>query len=232
MKTAWIAAIAALICTTAQAEIYKCEQSGGRIVYSGVPCPKGTKGETVRRPGELPPPPAEWPCVGTARLKLQPLSKPSLTAAQAEALKYAQQRELAEGMRGEVLLDSVATLHLCYNQDPDRATKIDTDGTITFKRGESIERVNQRQSGLALLARCTEALTRCRDANGGNLGICFDAVPICQADDPQKDPANCCPSNCAAQFRAAKASGRDDAEAFFESFTGDKRCIDASASSQ
>lgn len=209
-------------------QIYKCVQPDGRTLFSGNPCPKGSKAADVKaaaQPAEERP---EWPCTGRARLTLKPLDKPDLTAAQAEALEHARARQQYEGMYGELLRADDGTLHFCFGQFPDHETRIETDGTIRFKRGEAIERVNLYQTAQALLARCTGALLGCRDAGVKSLSLdqCFGRVAVCQTDPPELDPAVCCPRRCHDAYRTHRDREVPDTAAFFETFHGEQRCLD------
>lgn len=80
-------AIAALAATAAQAQVYKCLDSSGRVVYSQNPCPPSMKRETMA-PRGIPPAPAAAPAEGADKASK---SGPQTPAQQEQAFRKRQQ---------------------------------------------------------------------------------------------------------------------------------------------
>jgi len=85
-----LAATAAICATAAQAQVYKCLDSSGRVVYSQDPCPPSMKRETMS-PRGVPPAPVAAP----ADVEASKASKsgPKTQAEQEQAFRKRQQDE-------------------------------------------------------------------------------------------------------------------------------------------
>ena len=81
-------AIAALAATAAQAQVYKCLDSNGRVIYSQNPCPPSMKRGSMS-PGGIPPVPATAPADAAAGKAEK--SGPLTPAQQEQAFKKRQQ---------------------------------------------------------------------------------------------------------------------------------------------
>jgi len=92
-------ALALLGVATAQAQVYKCVDAGGKVVYSQDPCPANTKPGAMSR--KVPPAPAAAPADSAAKGDAAKSAAPKTAAEQEQAFRKRQQDQAKAAKESE-----------------------------------------------------------------------------------------------------------------------------------
>jgi len=153
-------ATALLAASAAQAQVYKCIDSAGKVVYSQIPCPANTKSGTIsRRLSPAPGSSAATPSATEAAEKAGKDAAPKTPADQEQAFrKRAQDREKADKESDQKLAEAkrkedncrAAREQLATFEFGGRITQINAQGERVYLDDAQIEQ--QRAAARSLVA--------------------------------------------------------------------------------
>ena len=127
--------IALLAASCAQAQVYKCIDAEGKVVYSQIPCPANTKSETIsRRVDSAPAAPAPAPSSAAEKAGKEDATKagtPKTPTDQEQAFRKRQQdREKADKEAEQKLAEAKRKEDYCRSAR-DRLAQFEFGGRIT-----------------------------------------------------------------------------------------------------